>query len=161
MKRQPLMMGLVILGIASLLVSALIVVSSYWRVAINVTPSLPDHVYLIDLKDATPERDGLIAFKAQGMPPIPDQVTVVKIVRGLPGDVITVIERAVYVNGRFAGYAKPKSHTGESLMPITSQTIPEGKVFVHAPHPDSFDSRYAIPGLIDQAQVIGRARALF
>ena len=160
MKRQPLMMGLVILGITSLIVSALIVVSS-WRVAINVTPSLPGHVYLIDLKDKTPVTEGLIAFKARAMQPIPDGVTVIKVVRGVSGDLVTVINRRVEVNGRWVAHAKPTSRTGEPLVPIATQTIPNGRVFVYAPHPDSFDSRYAVPGLIEESQIIGRAYELF
>ena len=161
MKRQPFLMGLVIWGLTSLIVSALIVVSSSWRVAINVTPSLPGHVYLIDLKDKTPVTEGLIAFRARAMQPIPNGVTVIKVVRGIAGDLVTVTDRQVEVNGRWVAYAKPTSRTGEPLVPSATQTIPNGRIFVYAPHPDSFDSRYAVPGLIDESQIIGRAYELF
>ena len=39
--------------------------------------------------------------------------------------------------------------------------LPAGRYYVRAPHPDSLDSRYRLTGWISDAQIIGRAYALF
>jgi conjugal transfer pilin signal peptidase TrbI len=39
--------------------------------------------------------------------------------------------------------------------------LPAGRYYVRAPHPDSLDSRYWLTGWISDAQIIGRAYALF
>ena len=151
----------IVFGIVALLLMGLYVFAHHWRVSINVTPSLPGHVYLIDLMDKTPVKDRLIAFRAENMAPIPDDVTVIKLVKGVADDVITVIDREVHVNGEFVAKAKSRAMSGEALEVIASQTIAKGSFFVWAPHPDSFDSRYQTPGLISTHQIIGTARELF
>ena len=40
-------------------------------------------------------------------------------------------------------------------------TLPDAAYYVRAPHPDSLDSRYRLTGWVSQAQIIGRAHALF
>ena len=161
MDRRTWGLAVAILGTTALAVGAMFALAERYQLALNVTPSLPGHVYLIDRKDKTPVKDGLIAFRVQNAAPLPDNITVVKIVKGLPGDEITVIDRSVYVNGRFLAWAKPQAMSGEPLVAIPSQTIGKDSFYVYAPHPDSFDSRYAKLGLIDSRQIVGTARELF
>ena len=49
------------------------------------------------------------------------------------------------------------SKDGKELTPLAEQVIPEDHVFVHAPHPRSFDSRYEQLGLIHKNALQGRA----
>jgi conjugal transfer pilin signal peptidase TrbI len=59
------------------------------------------------------------------------------------------------------GYAKTVSRQGQPLDPGPTGTLPPGHYYVRAPHPDSLDSRYRLTGWIADAQIIGRAYALF
>ena len=46
------------------------------------------------------------------------------------------------------------------MTAIAAGTIPEGRCFLHADHPDSHDSRYAGIGLVPRARILGRAIAM-
>ena len=119
-----------------------------YQIAINVTESLPGSVFLIDKKDRNVSRGRYVAFRWQNAAPIPDGVTVIKRVAGVEGDRVTVSNRTVYING-------------EPLTAITDTEIGPQNFYAAAEHPDSFDSRYAKPGLIPIAAVRGRAICLW
>ena len=53
------------------------------------------------------------------------------------------------------------SRSGQPLAPGPTGTLPTGRFYVRAPHPDSLDSRYALLGWISESQIIGRAYVLF
>lgn len=128
--------------------------------AINVSPSLPHRMYLIH-KHEQPQRGQYAAFRWTGGGPYPAGVTFVKVLAGVPGDRIERLERDFYVNGAPVGRAKPASRQGRPLDPGPTGTLPAGRYYVSAAHPDSLDSRYAITGWITQDQIIGRAHVLF
>jgi conjugal transfer pilin signal peptidase TrbI len=79
----------------------------------------------------------------------------------MPGDVVTRIDRDFFINGSHVGRAKPFSRQDVPLEPGPTGTLPAGRYYVRAPHPDSLDSRYRLTGWISQSQIIGRAYALF
>ncbi|UDF05765.1 S26 family signal peptidase [Asticcacaulis sp. AND118] len=73
------------------------------------------------------------------------------------GDEVVVRGRDFYINGRFVGQAKTHDQKGAAVQMSTSGLIPPDKYFVVTPHRDSFDSRYALVGLIDRKALIGKA----
>ena len=70
-------------------------------------------------------------------------------------------DRDYFVNGQPVGRAKPLSRQGLTLELGPTGTLPDGAYYVRSPHPDSLDSRYGLTGWVSQAQIIGRAHALF
>ena len=141
-----------------------IVFSLRFSLGINLTESLPGTVFLIDQGDRHVIRGKLYAFAWQGSF-IPQGITVIKALEGLPGDRVEHRPRkegfTVSINGCDLALAKPRSRLGASLHAGFTGTIPSGHYYAHAPHPDSLDSRYAETGLIDQTQIKGRAYRLF
>ena len=82
-------------------------------------------------------------------------------VKGLPGDTVTVQDRRVLINGESVGQAKTQTFDHRALDPIQPTVIPPGSYYVQGSSPDSFDSRYRSSGLIRAEQVIGLVRPLF
>lgn len=137
----------------------------YIVLSINISDSLPGRVYLIQ-KGIKPDLGDFAAFLYQGGGPYPSGARFLKLVKGVAGaNVQTVQVEAGYidffVNGSFVGRAKPTSKTGSSLIPGPTGTIPQHHYYMAAPNPDSLDSRYALVGWVDEAQVIGRAIQVF
>ena len=136
--------------------------SSHYRLAVNVTESLPGHLYLIKRDAASSyDRGSLIAFRWMGDRPIPQGTTVVKEIAGVAGDIISHGEYRVFINGQYLSTLKSHSKAGTPLVPGPTGVISENHYYVHAPHHDSLDSRYAKCGLIHASQIIGEAIALF
>lgn len=140
---------------------ALMLFTSRYQLAINLTDSLPGTVFLIDKKDKAVSRGRYVAFRWKGAAPVPDGVTVIKRVAGIEGDQVTVINRTVFINAQKVGIAKTHSRTGEPLTVISEAIIPFGYFYATADHQNSFDSRYAKPGLISTSAVRGRAILLW
>lgn len=84
-----------------------------------------------------------------------------KIVRGLPGDVVTVTGRTVAINGTVVGTAKTRAFDNRPLDPIAPTVIPAGHYYVQGSGPDSFDSRYRSSGLVRAEQVLATVVPLF
>lgn len=131
-----------------------------YKLGINSTTSLPQQLFLIQ-RGEQPVRGDHVAFRWLGGGPYPAGATFIKIVAGVPGDVVTRLDEHYFVNGLPVGQAKPVSRQGNALEPGPTGTVPEGFYYVRAPHPDSLDSRYALTGWVSQAQILGRAHALF
>ena len=148
-------------GIAYLLILiAAVLFKMNFVFGINSSSSLPVRVFLIH-KGKQPARGQYVAFRWNAGTPHREGTTFVKILAGVPGDRVTRVDRNFFVNGQFVGTAKTHGLSGAPLEPAPGGVIPLGSYFVHASHPDSLDSRYRLPGLIAQSQVIGRAYALF
>ena len=134
-------------------------------VLFNWTPSLPYRVALLHRNPSDLHRGDYIVFAfdgdAQKAYPGLHRQPFFKIVRGLPGDTVTVRNRAVSINGEVVGVAKPETHDHRPLAPIAPTVIPPGHYYVQGTSPDSFDSRYAASGLVRADQVIGTVRPLF
>lgn len=153
------------IGVVALIV---VVARPFFTVGINLDHSLPGHVFLIH-KGEMPERGQFVAFRFQGFEPyFPAGATFVKILVGMPGDVVSAVDEAcieyrVYSPsfGTVIGCAKPRTRDGKVLLLGPVGEIPGKMYAVRGTHPDSLDSRYAAVGWIRQGQIIGRAYSLF
>ncbi len=134
--------------------------NAHYTVALNVSESLPVRFFLVH-RGEIPKRGDYVAFHWLGGGPYPGGATFIKVVAGVPGDSVIQMDRDFYVNCRPTGLAKRMSRQGLALEPGPTGTLPAGNYYVHAPHPDSLDSRYALTGWVSQSQIIGRAHALF
>lgn len=135
--------------------------AAHYRIALNMSDSLPESMYLVVL-DSKPAAVGdFVAFEWQRNVFYRRDWTFVKRVAGVPGQKVTVANRTVYIDGKPVGYAKPNSMHGVPLYPIKEGVIPPGFVYAQAPHPDSLDSRYSVTGLIQSSRVVGKAYAIF
>lgn len=76
------------------------------------------------------------------------QARIAKQILGLPGDRIDIFDNQVLINNTPIAIAKSLSPSGKIFTAIEPQIIPEGCVYVHAVHEESFDSRYKEFGLI-------------
>ena len=133
---------------------------AHYKFGINVTESLPARLFLIH-RGELPGRGNFVAFRWPGGGPYPAGATFVKVLAGVPGDVVTQVDGEYFINCYPVGKAKSVSRQGTALEPGPTGTLPGGSYYVRAPHPDSLDSRYAITGWVSHAQIIGRAHALF
>lgn len=84
----------------------------------------------------------------------------VKLVAGIAGDEVNIEGRDVYVAGVYRGRAKEISLKGESLSIVEPGIIPDGHIYLFAPHKDSFDSRYKDIGFVPESLVQGIARPI-
>lgn len=138
-----------------------VVFQIYFKVGINITNSLPQTVFLVTKFDQQLKRGNYLSFSWRGAFPYPEGVEFIKIVKGVPGDVVSYKGREVFINGEYVATAKQFSQSRMALELGPSGVIPEGKFFVYATHPDSLDSRYALTGFIDRTAVRGRAYPIF
>jgi conjugal transfer pilin signal peptidase TrbI len=132
---------------------------SNYRIGINETPSLPQTFFLIH-KRADVHKGDYVSFR---IPPSNSPVQfnsnmiLTKIAVGVPGDVVSVQGRIVYVNSVPVGFAKERSLKGEPLDPIDPLVVPPGHLYVMGLHKDSLDSRYTLVGLVPTTNLVGRA----
>ena len=133
---------------------------AHYAFGLNATPSLPYRFFLIQ-KGEPPQRGDFVAFRWTGGGPYRNGATFVKILAGMPGDIVAAQGRNFYLNGQSMGEAKPISRDGLALAAGPTGLIPPGEYYVRAPHPDSLDSRYQLTGWIPESRIIGRAYALF
>jgi len=134
---------------------------AHYRIALNMSDSLPQAMYLVVL-DTKPAAVGdFVAFEWQRGQFYRRDWTFVKRVAGVPGQEVAVKNRAVFIDGHPVGYAKPYSQHGVPLEPIRPGVIPAGFIYAEAPHPDSLDSRYSVTGLIESKRIVGKAYAIF
>lgn len=128
----------------------------------NWTASLPYHVVWLE-RGAIPQRGDLIVyrFKGEELMFLKHGQRFFKRVAGMPGDVVTVNDRVVFVNGLAVGIAKRYTLDGHYLDPIAPGVVPPGHVYGQGTHEMSFDSRYRQSGLVSMDQIIGRAHVIF
>ena len=109
----------------------------------------------------TIERGSWVIFKPFGMLSYVKDPHIVKIASGLPGDHLKIVDGNTYINDKLVA-------TGLPDAPIVKKTpkelerdeiIPQGKYFITATHPLSFDSRYW--GYLDESQIEGKGYRLF
>jgi conjugal transfer pilin signal peptidase TrbI len=148
-------------GWGLILVAALLAFSARYTIGINATPSLAYTLCVIAKGDLDLRRGDLAAFRWHGGGPYPAGVVFTKVLRGMPGDVVSLVESEFFVNGEPAGRAKRYSRAREALAPGPTGVIPDGHYFVSGDHPDSLDSRYAIAGWIRRDALIGKAYVVF
>lgn len=131
----------------------------------NWTPSVPYHVAWMQYGMRPLHKGDLIVFSFEGTArshyPGLNRQPFLKLVRGLPGDVVTVQGSQVLVNGQLVGQAKPRAFDRYPLTPIAPVVIPADHYYVQGTSSDSFDSRYQESGLVQSKQVLGLAWPLF
>ena len=131
----------------------------------NWTESLPYRVAWLTKQSEPLQRGDFVVFRFSGDArtayPGLDRQPFFKIVRGLPGDIVTVVDRTVFINGAEVGTAKTHTFDRRPLEPIAPTVIPPGHYYVQGTGPNSFDSRYRSSGLIRADQVIGTALPIF
>jgi conjugal transfer pilin signal peptidase TrbI len=137
----------------------------YFTLTINVSDSLPGTIFLVQ-KGAKPGKGDLAAFWYNGGGPYERGSLFLKRVLGMPGSVVTATDwgngyRDYFVDGQFAGSAKPLSKDGMPLAPGPVGVIQEGHYYMAAPNPDSLDSRYALVGWVADSQIVGRGIKIF
>lgn len=140
-----------------LFLSSLILISQFMIIRWNLSHSLPGRMFIGTTWDFTPKRGDIVSFDHPkfGAP-------IAKVVVGVAGDMVTIINGRVLVNGVDRGIVLDKSpRTGKPLTSIEPGIIPDGYVYVWAPHPESFDSRYAEIGLIHVSRIKERLRCVF
>lgn len=157
---------LVLLVIWCVAVIRLLVDPTPWLpILFNVTPSLPYRLVMVDYSTKELARGDYVVYAFEGaavqhFPGLRRQ-PLFKQIAGVAGDVVSVAERHVYINGRDVGYAKTHSVTRLPLAPIDPVVIPRDHFYVAGQSPDSFDSRYAISGLVARHQILGRVKPLW
>lgn len=160
--KKPSLKMMVIFATIILMAMTTFALHYRYQYAVNLTESLPEKIFIIDTKSQSHYTNGnYIGMAWKGGWGYPKKSVFVKIIAGQAGDKITVKDRFVFVNGELIGYAKPKNRGGIPLATIAEQTIPPHKLFVKGSHINSFDSRYADFGLIDEKEVIGSAHGFF
>lgn len=121
----------------------------------NVSDSLPFSFFLSTrLKEIQPRMYVALEHPKSSL-------LIAKQVIGLPGDCMTIRNQILYINDVSYGSIREKTRSGRPIEAIQDRIIPEGYVFVYAPHPDSYDSRYAEFGLVAKEQLKERLWPLF
>ena len=111
----------------------------------------------------TPKREDIVVFKY----PVDPNKDFIKRVIGIPGDVIEIRDKQLYVNGEqvsheFSVYSDPRilpahSRPRDNMGPIT---VPERSLFVMGDNRDeSFDSRFW--GFVDYKALNGKAFIIY
>ena len=146
-------------GIAA--VAAWVAFAGYgYRFSENLTDSLNGHIYVY--KNGEPWKKGdLVAYRWHGGYGYPAGATFIKVVVGVPGDVVKRDNRTFSIEDKYIGVAKVRAKSGEPLEAAAAGVIREGEYFLATPNPDSFDSRYAANGNIKHMHIIGRAHEIF
>ncbi len=125
---------------------------------------LDEWVYVIDIRSRRPELNKTFAIEARGAEPvIRDGTLMAKIIRGMPGDTVTINDREeIFVNGHLIGKGLDHLH---GLNPkqmskfFGSRKLAADEYWVMGTRFRSFDSRYYGP--VKLSQIKGRAYALF
>jgi len=132
---------------------------SPYRLKMTISESVGHSLFVIKKGELRSfERGQYVTVKAPADPSSGDEY--VKLVAGVPGDTVEVIGRDIYVAGIYRGRAKEVSLTGRDLEVIEGGVIPEGYIYIFAPHVDSYDSRYSEIGFVRFNLVTGAAKAI-
>ena len=134
-----------------------------YRLCVNLSPSVAGRFYLLRLGGPPPRRGELVAFHAPATAGYARGALFLKYVVGVPGDEVRhdPDRRGWSVRGRSLGRVKTHSRRGAPLRRGPEGPVPPGFYVLWAPHPDSYDSRYAAIGWIPREHIVGRGLLLF
>ena len=147
------------LGLAVMVALGCLWLAAASRVHVNTSWSDGAWGYLAWPLAGAPEIGDAVLFR----PPdaVGAEVAYLKTVRGVSGMRVVVDEkRWVTVGGVRLGRAKTRALDGRALEVIAPGEIPAGRYYLHGPHPDSHDSRYAEIGLVAAERIEALAVAL-
>ena len=122
---------------------------------------LPGRVALLEkITPAIINQDDLVIFKPFGVLAYLKEPWVVKVVKGVPGDLLEISDGQIWVNGQLqdADFIAAPLFQKNTRDYDKKETIPSGKYFVMGTHPYSIDSRYW--GYLDQSQIKGKAHII-
>ncbi|MBF0609501.1 MAG: hypothetical protein G8345_00710 [Magnetococcales bacterium] len=106
------------------------------------------------------------AFLWSGVPPYRQGTLFGKYVLGVAGDLVTIQEGIIRINGQVVGPVQESGLGGLRYTPLNvpqeGLVIPKDQLFMGSSHhPYSIDSRYQEVGLLDRHRIIGRMYVLF
>jgi conjugative transfer signal peptidase TraF len=141
---------------AALLLGLVIFVAHFFSaLLISKSSSLPYKVYFL-VKGNNWQKGDVVAIK-NFVTSYTQNQHFTKQIAGTAGDVITVANDYILVNGIKFAKLKTQTKDHKKLTPIVEQTIPQQCFFVLAQHNDSFDSRYQEFGLVHKDYIEGKA----
>lgn len=138
----------------------------YFHIALvkQPTPSMPEGYYLTYPAFALKNGDNVLFYpdaKTEALIVkrhwLPEHVTLLKKIVGVPGDHLCIKDQKVYINGRLQALVWKHDEKGHPL-PVFRYCgkIKQGDYFVEGvADPRSFDSRYY--GLVSRQQIISKA----
>lgn len=129
-----------------------LVAQAHFKIIYNVSDSLPMR-FFVQVRHGNPQKGDytLISSPLYGRP-------LIKQIIGQAGDQLVYDNEGIlYVGDQKVGTPHGSTSEGKSVDPIPAQQIPQGYVFVYAPHERSFDSRYQQLGLVPLRALQGRA----
>ena len=138
---------LIVLISACFYLVSLVIMGQFFGVRYTVSESLP-YKFFISRPCSHIVKNQYVAFEHPK-----SAVLVAKQVIGIAGDYISMQGGHLCINEQDYGHVLEISPSGMHLHPIAERRIPEGYVFVYAPNPESFDSRYQEFGLVKTEQL--------
>lgn len=152
--------------IRDIIIALVIVLAITWIIKPTIVkessmqPTLYENNYLLVNKQAykfgDEKRGDIIVFHSDIEDENGAKKLLIKRIIGLPGDIITVKDEKVYINGKEQDEVYTKEHitTGE----VDNLKVPKGKLFVMGDNRRvSIDSRSEEVGCISEDQVMGKA----
>lgn len=162
-RRRPRLAVFLLKGttLAVVLAGGIVLLASRFSLAIAPQAALclpPYRVWLIDKDDTEPVRDEIFAFKSKGLAPVfADGTNIVKVLKGMPGDKVSVSTAVTMINGSVVGEGlavAAQYHIDPQRYVRQGRIEPEHFWFLGRTL-DSFDSRYW--GSVERSQIFGRA----
>jgi conjugal transfer pilin signal peptidase TrbI len=146
------------------LLSVLAMFFTRFHFAINLSPSLPGKLYLVE-RGTLPARGDLAEFRFDGAV-YTRGTRMVKRAAGVGGSLVDVAplpdgRMELRVDGAMVGVAKRHASSGRPLTASKPRVLDADEYYMAATHPDSFDSRYVEFGAVKREQIIGRAIEVF
>jgi type IV secretory pathway protease TraF len=142
-----------------------------YRLAVNVSNSLPFHVFIVDTKDSSRhniERNNYIQFYNKNTKYYEGRKFTKKVL-AVGGDVLNIEQLETPIDNiqaiiKFRNVileVKDYTTLGTKVYTNNIAVIPKDMLFVVGTHRESFDSRYMEFGLIKKSEVLGVAKPLF
>ncbi len=151
-----------LLGLSGMIFGIIITYIYYpkqpYRIGLIDTPSIFERVViykLINLDEIKIKRGNLYVFPLEKNTKYYKKGTMfIKYAECLPGDTLKVKGLKYYCNGKYFATAQKTDNKGIPVKHfVYNGIIPKGKVFMYAPHPRSYDSRYW--GFLDENDIKG------
>jgi conjugal transfer pilin signal peptidase TrbI len=156
---KPFALSLFISG--TITTGTLYTASPWYELIVNKSDSLHGVLFILD-KTTLPVCGDTTVFDMPDDNRFYKGARMIKIIKGCQGDVISVAQQEVFINDQSVGFFKDRSTQGNhKLYHITVSEIPEHKVYLYAPHSQSYDSRYLSFGLRDTTELLGTATRIF
>lgn len=120
---------------------------------INYSDSLPHWAFIID-RGRVPHVGNIVFFVPPENRFYGDRPFVKKIAAGA-GDVVTIINQQLLINGEPLCMLLGTAKDGSPLHPGPTGVIPDDQFFIYSNHERSYDSRYSDIGWIPAGRIIG------